>query len=486
VGRVIVRDPAAASGSAYDLVVVGGGAYGVCVTLEAARRGLRPLLLERGDFGGETSWNSLRIVHGGLRYLQSLDLHRFRESVGERGWFLRNFPDLVEPIPCLMPLYGEGLRRPPVLRAALLANDVLTRTRNCGVPPERHLAPGRVLAPDEVRRAFPGVRPERLRGAALWHDAAMPDSQRLLIELLRAAVAAGARALNYVPAEEVLVEGGHVVGVAARDAESGTGVRFSCPVVVNCAGPWSREFAARADRDIPELFRPSLAFNVLLDRPPVAAPAVAVAPPRPGARTYFLTGWKGRLFAGTDHQPMPSGAAPAPPTTAQVERLLADLNESIPGLGLAASDVLRVHWGALPAASDGTDVLAVREAFHDHGHTGGPRGLFSISGVKWTTARLVAENTVERVFPGRPAAPFSRAVGSLPPGFAEFRALAARDRDAARRLVARLVSEECVRRPEDLFLRRTDWGSLPADADEARRLVESVAGEGFLAQGLRR
>src|SRR5690606_21038054 len=108
------RDPEGASSCSFDLIVLGGGIYGAMVQLEAARRGIRSLLLERGDFGGATSANHFRIVHGGLRYLQSLDLPRFREAVAERRWWLRTFPDLVEPLRCVMPLYGEGLRRAAV------------------------------------------------------------------------------------------------------------------------------------------------------------------------------------------------------------------------------------------------------------------------------------------------------------------------------------------------------------------------------------
>ena len=107
----------------FDVIVVGGGIYGACTLLEASRRGLRALLIERDDFGGATTWNSLRIVHGGLRYLQHADLGRFRRSVAEQTWWLHNFPDLVEPLSCLMPLYNFGLKRTDVMRAALARNQ---------------------------------------------------------------------------------------------------------------------------------------------------------------------------------------------------------------------------------------------------------------------------------------------------------------------------------------------------------------------------
>jgi len=108
---MIKRAPAAAAAQRFDLAVIGAGIHGVCLALQAAERGLRVLLLERADFGSGASGNSLRVVHGGLRYLQSLDVARFRESVAERRWFARTFPGLVEPLPCLMPLYAEGLLR---------------------------------------------------------------------------------------------------------------------------------------------------------------------------------------------------------------------------------------------------------------------------------------------------------------------------------------------------------------------------------------
>src|SRR5689334_6547067 len=146
----LARDPRTAAAGSYDLLVVGGGFYGAMLTLEAARRGLSVMLVERDDFGGATSWNSLRIVHGGLRYLQSLDLSRYRESVAERRWFLEHFPDLVEPLPCLMPLYdpprGGWLRRPAAFRLAFAVDEALSRSQ-----------PGRIVDAAETLRLFPAA-----------------------------------------------------------------------------------------------------------------------------------------------------------------------------------------------------------------------------------------------------------------------------------------------------------------------------------------
>ena len=146
----IARRPEERAARPYDLVVIGGGIHGVALAFEAARRGYRPLLLERHDFGGGTSWSNLRIIHGGLRYLQSMDLRRFRESVAERRWFLQHFPDLIRPLPCLMPLYGHGLKRPGFLRLALAANDLLGLHRDRGLDEGVRLPRGRVLSAGET------------------------------------------------------------------------------------------------------------------------------------------------------------------------------------------------------------------------------------------------------------------------------------------------------------------------------------------------
>ena len=214
----IERQPENVATGRYDLIVIGGGIYGVALNLEAARRGYRSLLLERDDYGGATSWASLRIVHGGLRYLQSFDLPRFFESVRERRWLLRHFPDLVRPLPCLMPLYDRGLRRPAVLRLALALNDLLSTQRNHGLRSAVRLPRGRIVDPRETAALFPKVDRSGLTGAALWHDAVMLSSERLIMEMLHWACACGSRALNYMEGERTDHRGRR--GAGGRGARS--------------------------------------------------------------------------------------------------------------------------------------------------------------------------------------------------------------------------------------------------------------------------
>lgn len=470
----------------YDAIVIGGGIQGAMVALEAARRGLRPLLLERDDFGQHTSWNSLRILHGGLRYLQSLDLARCRQSARERQWFLRNFPDLCQPLPCLMPLYGDGMKRPEIFRAALAMNDVMTAGLGSTLPT------GRVLGAEETVEMFPGVRREGLRGAALWHDGTMPDSQRVIMETLRWAAHLGARCINHVEVTGLLRGArGYVEGVRARDRRTGAVVEVRAPVVLNCAGPWLRRLLDGVGQDREELFRPALAFNLVLRRPAPSTAAVAVSPPDGGA-TYFLTPWKGHLLAGTGHHPWPGGAVHAQdevvPSGEQVDRFLNDLNRSVPGLSLHRSDVRGCMAGLLPAAAVGQPEPSRRPIILDHGRDGGPAGLISVSGVKFTTARLVAEQAVRVAFGKRaeklPAREAERpAPAPVMPAAAIVHAIR-HDAPAARRELLRLLRDEAVWTIDDLMVRRTDWGSCPVNARTVRDGVLALVERDPMLAGL--
>ena len=476
---MITRNPSLAAGQAFDLIIVGGGFYGASLALESARRGLKHLLLEAGDFGHATSWNSSRIVHGGLRYLQSLDLKRFFESVGERKWFLRHFPDLVHPLPCVMPLYGEGVYRPAIFRTALKLNDILSRGRNDGAS-QNALGPARVLDAAETVLVFPEVERQGLQGAAHWLDGAMPDSQRVLIEMLHWAAEAGATSLNYVRAEQLISSGAQTAGVVARDTLSGTALEFRAPVVVNCGGPWCREIASAFHRDVPGLFSPALAFNLLLNYKPNFSAAVAVRPRLPGARTYFLCPWKGLLLAGTYHASCPQGFQSGAPREDLVADFVKHLAVAIPGSQLTSSHVLRVHWGFMPARSEGSWEPSHREVLYVHGDQGGPKGLYSVSGVKLTTARLVAERMLRRIVSDSgkqlPQPLVDRPRQSAPPPErSAFEALLQNDLRGAQKLVHDIIDHEAVVCWDDLLLRRTDWGSCPIGIDKLRTELQDLA-----------
>jgi glycerol-3-phosphate dehydrogenase len=462
----ILRNPAAAARDAYDVIIVGGGIYGAMVSLEAARRGLRSLLLERDDFGGATSLNSLRIIHGGFRYLQTLDFRRFFESVQERQWFLKTFPHLIQPLPCLMPLYGNGLRKPSILDAALRLNDALSWNRNHGVPPHNHLPDGKVISSKEVQELFPILNADGLQAGAVWYDACMPNSQRVLITILRWACALGGTALNYVAAKELLKEGDRITGILAIDQISGTSYPYQAPIVINAAGPWCRELAAQFGYDSPELFRPSLAWNVLFDRPALSTHALAIAPPKPNGHTYFFHPWKGKLLIGTVHTPWIQPITQYPrPSPQQLQDFIQDLNAAIPQLNVQMDQIQRIFTGFLPVIHSDTTQLSTQACLKHHGPYASHLGLYSISGVKFTTSRRVAAAIISQIFPKHPYQNQSdiHLIQSLDPDITLDSDHLLKGEMFSSHL-RQILTTESVQFLDDFILRRTSLGDHPEQA----------------------
>ena len=387
----ITRNPESMAGERFDLVVIGGGIVGVCTLLEASRRGLKTLLIEAEDYGGATSWNSLRIIHGGLRYLQNLDLGRFRRSVGEQAWWIQNFPDLIEPLPCVMPLYNSGLRRTQVMRLALKLNDVMAGPIRQSIMRNKGWEKSKILTAQETRDVFPLVRNEKLCGAAQWCDARMNSPQRLIVELLRWAVAAGGNCLNYMRCTGFETQDDRITAVRATCGVSEREFLFETKSVINCCGPWWKDVAGLSDPGSANdhAAECAVAFNVVVNRDRLSDAGLAVSAKGSNAATYFIVPYGDKMMVGTEHlapQPNPT------PSEQQVDALLNQINLAIPGLELGVTDVTLLLSGRLPTSSVGSPTpsksakMVVSEGFSN---------LTSVECPKYTTARQVAELALE-------------------------------------------------------------------------------------------
>ena len=450
----IQRCPQQYSTIQYDTVIVGGGIYGAMLLLEAARKGLSALMIERHDFGSGTTSNNFRIVHGGLRSLQSGDLLRYRESVGERSWFLRIFPDLVKPIRCLMPYYGRGLKRTSIMKLASVINDVLSWDRNHDLRPGRMLSPTTVTSRDETINDFPMVNRDGLKGGLVWYDATMPDCHRIVIDVIRWACEYDAKALNYVIAQGLIMNGGSVTGVRARDMVSGDNLEFRAKTVICAVGPWTMSLPI--DGGVGEEgYTPSRAWNVLLDRSPVYDGAVAVSPPVPDGQLYFVHSYREKLFVGTGHSGVLGGIDPENDTFPEslLEGFLVDINQAIPGLDLKSTDVIQVYDGFLPVSRAGSVDLTLRSAILDYGKKRGQSGLFIVVGVKFTIARSTAATVIDKVCRKHfPAAKNIEVFRDEPRTANPYRVCSVND--DALRLANELIASESAVTLDDLMLRR--------------------------------
>jgi glycerol-3-phosphate dehydrogenase len=452
----VKRDLAALAGREHDVLVIGGGIYGAATAWDAAQRGLAVGLVEAADYGSGASWNSLKTIHGGLRHLQRGDVAGLRESARERAALLRIAPDLVRPLPFLVPTYGHGRRGREVLAAGLLANGLLTLDRNHGVPRTSRLPRSRMLSRDEVLTRVPGVDPDGLTGGALWHDAQVSSSERLLVGFLEAASSAGAALANYAPVKALTREGGRVRGAVVRDLETGTEAAVRARVVVNAAGPDAGAILALAGIGRPDI--PLLhAANLVLRRPVVSGQAVGI---EKEGRFLFLAPWADRSIVGTDY-------SPAGPVDADAFFDVA--RRAFPWAGLDRADVAVVHRGRVPGT--GASTLWTRGRVIDHEQADGVPGLVSLVSVKYTTARAAAEQAVDLACRrlGRPE-PRSRTAWTL---LHAARPLAGALADRARRA----VQEESALHLTDAVLRRLDLGTggAPSASDVGAVLATMAA-----------
>ncbi|MDZ7295342.1 MAG: glycerol-3-phosphate dehydrogenase/oxidase [candidate division KSB1 bacterium] len=402
------RNPQALSDHVFDVLIIGGGIYGATAAWEASLRGLSVALIERGDFASGTSANSLKIIHGGLRYLQHLDLKRVRESVRERRILLSIAPHLVHPLPCVMPTYGHLMKGSEVMRLGLLANDLLSFDRNRLADPDKWIPAGRVISRKQVLELLPGIDPAGVTGGACWTDAQMYNSERVTLGFLFSAAREGAQLANYVEATRLLCKEGRVIGVHARDSLSGATFDIRARVVVNAAGGWVNELLAASG--LPQVpMRLSTAMNIIVRRQLLDGYAAGVygrfSYPTPkgglygGRHVLFMAPWRGRTIIGTFHRPYHDAQVRLVVTEQEVEQFLQEVNSAYPGAPLHAEEVLFVHKGFLPMdginPKTGEVVLTKHYRLHDHGRAGGPEGLISVVGVKYTTARDVAEKLID-------------------------------------------------------------------------------------------
>jgi len=440
--RFMTRDPAALSAHTFDMLVVGGGIYGLAVAYDAAQRGLRVALIERDDFGGGNSFNHARTIHGGLRYLQHLDLGRSRESIRERRTLAQIAPHAVSPMPFVLPLVRSLLKGPMAMRAGFLVDRAVGRDRNRGIDALRRLPPGRVLSHAQAIERYPGLPRKGLTGAAVWYDYVTPEADRLTFSWALAASAHGALLANYVEAAALLVDGRRVVGVKAIDRVNDRVLEIGARLTINAAG-------SGVDRLLEPLgvatgLRFLKAMNLVTRR---EAGDAAIGARAPSGRHFFLVPYRGRALFSTWESPRPIPSDDAAVHERDVAAFISELNQAYPALDLTATDVSMVHRGVVPAtvASDGSASLDGHEHVHDHAAAEGPRrleGIISVVGTKYTTARGVAERVVDRaVHRLRPETVPCRTASTPLPGGAIRDHLAALAADARREFDSRFSSD---------------------------------------------
>ncbi|MCX6354565.1 MAG: glycerol-3-phosphate dehydrogenase/oxidase [Candidatus Aureabacteria bacterium] len=422
------RDLKILANEEYDLLIIGAGIYGACAAWDASLRGLKVAIIDKGDFGAATSQNSLKTIHGGLRYLQQADLVRMRESIRERRTLMKIAPQFVHPLPCLMPTYGHRTKGREALRIALWFNDLIGFDRNRLDDPEKFLPRGRIISRKELLDLLPGIPERGLTGGALWYDCQTHNSERLLLSFLLAASERGAHAANHVTATGFLAKERRVFGITARDMLTGQTFDIRAKSVLNTAGPWLQKVLDLLPNGAPQIhLRLSTAMN-LVTRKFIGRFAAGLAGRadlieedaliRRGSRLYFIAPWRTVSLAGTTYAPYEGDPDDYRCSESDVAGLLAEINAAYPSAELSREDVRCVHTGLLPMKrvnpKTGDVVLRKHYQIIDHQTEHGWEGLISILGVKYTTARGVAAEAVD-IAMGRLARTFVKSTSDHTP-----------------------------------------------------------------------
>lgn len=363
-----------------DVLVVGGGIVGSGALLDAASRGLRAGLIEQDDIASGTSSRSSRLIHGGLRYLEQFRFGLVFEALAERARLLRLAPHLVRLEPLLFPVYGLPLVHRAFYGSGILLYDLLGSRREGGFA--RHL--GR----DETLEWTPVLRRDGLRGSIVYHDG-VEDDARYTLAVIRTAIREGATAATRVRATGPLERAGRVVGVHARDLVDGSDIEIEADRVVDATGVWT----ARPDAPLGGGARvlPSKGAHLVVRRDRI--PSRTGLTIRVPGRIVFLVPWPGHWLIGTTDAAY-DGPVDRPSATADdVEELLDAVNRTL-DVDLTRSDVLGTYAGLRPLAVSGSPGSTVK-ASREHRVTTEPNGLVRVTGGKYTTYRVMAQDAID-------------------------------------------------------------------------------------------
>ena len=388
------RDLAALAAGTFDLLVVGGGIYGAIAAWDATLRGLSVGIIDRGDFGGGTSFNSAKTVHGGVRALQSGNVAALRRFVRERRALSRVLPHLVQPLPFVIPTHGGIARNRTLLRLYFAINDLLAHDRNAELDRALRLPPSRTLSREECLELNPLIDPRGVTGGIEWHDCQMYNCDRVHFSFIASAVEAGAVAANYVQAAKALMRGSAVEGVHASDRLDGESLDIRARVVLNAAGPWAPELGVRLAAGARGRLcgRLSKAMNFVIASPLPGPHAVGG---EADGRFLFVAPWREFAIVGTSYDRHEGAADGLALVRREIDGFAAAANRAFPGLALHTADVRLVHRGLLPVTPGGNGVTReTNSTVVDH-RRDGIHGLISVLGVRYTTARDTAERAVD-------------------------------------------------------------------------------------------
>ena len=374
----------------YDLIVIGGGINGTGIARDAALRGLQVLLLEQDDLSAATSaWNS-RLIHGGIKYLEHGEIRLVRESLHEREWLLRAAPHLVKPLPFMMPFLRRNRRGPLLLRAGMLAYDLLSFDKSL----PRH----RILSRSETIASVPGIDAAEVLAAALFYDAQAEFAERLSVENAVGASSAGATVMTHCRVTSLCAREGRVAGVEFEDTLTGVRHAAESIVTVNAAGPWVDFVLRTLGGSEPRRIGGTKGTHVVVDPFPGAPQHAMYYEAAADGRPVLIIPWRGRYLIGSTDVRAEGDPADARADDGELDYILGETNRLLPSAQLTRRDIRLLWTGVrpLPYLPDVPEAKVPRSHLVID-HAPAVEGLVTIIGGKLTTFRSLSEEAVSKV-----------------------------------------------------------------------------------------
>lgn len=368
----------------WDMIVVGGGATGVGVAIDAATRGYDVLLLEQSDFGKGTSSRSTKLAHGGVRYLEQGNIGLVMEALKERGLLLQNAPHIVHDLAFVVPNYDWW--EAPFYGLGLKLYQLLAGKYGFGV--------SRILSKEETLEHLPTLKTEGLRGGAVYYDGQFDDA-RLLIHMVATAFEQGAALLNYVEVTGLTKDAqGFVNGVSARDVETGNEFRAAAKVVVNATGAFSDLLRLKAEPSSTPMIVPSQGIHLVFEKGFLQGESAVMVPHTSDGRVLFAIPWHGHTLVGTTDTPIAAATLEPVAMEQEIDFILATAGQYLTKAP-TRDDVLSVFAGVRPLVR-ATGVTSTAALSRDHVIHIDRSGLVTVCGGKWTTYRHMAEDCVDQ------------------------------------------------------------------------------------------